>query len=308
MRCVSMIAVLLVVVAAGCGGKPAPTPPPPVSELRLGLRCENGFAGPEVFLRGQPLCVTVSIVDNRFHMKSRAAIEKRELSGEKPVRIDAGQGLWYRGLELFMSKRQGPALSEKDEVMILPPSAWPGFISAKELKRQEKTKGRLIRDDVLMVTYRVPADVTNGLVEGRYIIRAMWHGQATADGQSQDERLGAPRVELSLTSPASSQDRAAVALSNAAYYGVDQEDWRKSLLWALRTEKERPELGSWQCYWLAGTACESLGRVRSAIRYYRKYVEVNWRADQKDMPIIAIKNKIRSLEDGLRNDRGQQAP
>jgi len=249
-----------------------PAEEPTRSPLKLLLRSSNPD---EQYYQGQPIGVEVYLIDERFHLKAPRGQgkEKKEDGQLQRVTVGTREWPWFKAVAIQVRKVEKEPNGRSGTVPVLEKLDWG--------QRMETPRpGGHVENQpgyhALVYVLCIEPQVSESLEPGRYILKATWDSAKppARDMAIWHGRLQAAPVQITIVPARTKQDKGKLAYARAAYY-MRHKNPDAALKEALKTEQLLPSHRLWQCYTIAARAYEAKGDIRSAIRYYRKFLEAH---------------------------------
>ncbi len=264
--------------------------------LRLLLDVKS-VGGNQTWCQGEPISLQVGLIDERFHLKE-AGEQAEEGEGSSEVQhviVGSENWPWFRGIAVQVQRVQKEANGELTTEPVLQQLNWQERIVSPD------PAGYVSHETgphALICVLSLEPQVSKSLAPGQYIVKATWDATNAPAGDTDTWRgkLESEPVEISILPATTEEDKGKLAFALAAYY-IRHKDFDAALAEALKVEQLLPSYQLSECYAIAARAYEGKGEIRSAIQYYRKFLDAHKDANVERWHYITlIRNKVDVLE------------
>lgn len=286
--------------------------------LKLLLHSKN-YEGGQTYFQGQPIGIQVGLIDKRFHGKAHLKEDKKVKQKIQGLTVGSKKWPWFRGLSMRVLRiedtnsispkiedanvnagRIADANSTPRTVPVLKNLNWPKRMTTP-------SPGAHVKNDVmysaLVSVFTLEPQISQSLRPGRYILQASWDSTKAPAAKIDiwRGRLEAKAIEITVIAVQTKADKGRLAFGKATYY-IRKKDFDLALSQALRVEEFFPSYQLYRCYTIAGRAYQAKGDIRSAIKYYKKFLDVHKNANvNRWIYVRRIRERVAALEAQLKN-------
>ena len=287
----AVLTAITAIVIAQVDNAALATEPEPTLKLRLHVK---NVGGSQTWYQGEPINIQVALRDERFHLKRATGQgEEGERSSEaQHVKVGSENWPWFKGLVIQVQKVDKGADNGPTTEPVLRQLNWQErIIGPKPGGYVNNKPGR----DALVCVLRLEPQASESLAPGQYIVKAAWDATNAPAGDASTWRgtLESEPVEISIVVATTDEEKGKRAFALAAYY-IRNKDFDTALTEALKVEELFPSYQLSECYAIAARAYEGKGETRSAIQYYRKFLDAN--KDANVQRITVVRNRVKVLE------------
>jgi len=308
--CVAIVAgvVILIVVmysARFFSDKPAPSlpsePEPVPMRLVLSLKTSDGI---QTLSQGEPFTVQVTLADEWF-LRATHSEEDQKKKGDGrtgAVTLGTGEWPWFDGLVIRFERIEKQMDGKERTVPVLEDLDWANQINVP--RPGSHIENQLLHRPLVCV-FSIGPHVSQSLAPGRYVLKAMWDGTKpeAQDMNIWHGRLEAEPMDVIITTARTYEEEGKLAFSRASYY-MHQGNYDLALEEALKAEELNPSYGLWHCYDMAARAYQRKGDIKSAAKYYRKFVDAHKDTNPDRYPyILKVRHRLERLEKELDDSR-----
>jgi len=267
--------------------------------LKLILHAKNSD-GSQTYLQGEPLNIAVFLQDERFSGKMTSMEDSNDAGKweRKPVTVGTEQYPWFRGLTIHVQRIVNEVDGVMKKVPLLEDLDWA---TKMIIPRPGAHINNQPSYHSLTCVFAIDPDTSQSLTPGRYIFEANWDG-AKPPARDMDIWHGtvkAQSVETVIVPVRTDEEAGRVAFACASHY-INQGDIDSGLKQALRAEELCPSYKQWGCYDMAARAYQRKGDIKSAAKYYRKFVDAHKDTNPDRYPyILKVRHRLERLEKEL---------
>ena len=278
---------------------------PSSAPLKLLLHVDYRDDASRTYYQGEPIAVQVALIDERFHLKGprREWKEKRKEVESQLLTVGNKEWPWFKGIAIQVEKVKKTKVKKKADggsstVPVLQEPDW-----AKRIVRPRP--GAHVKNQpgyhALIYVFSIDLHASESLAVGRYIVKAAWDSTKppARDMDIWHARLEAKPIQIVIVPARTKEDKGKLAFCRASYY-IRLKDFDAALREALKAEELFPSYQLSQCYVIAARAYQGKGDIRSAIRYYRKFLDAHKEANVQRWPYIKrLRQTVKLLEERL---------
>lgn len=271
--------------------------------LGLSLQIEK------TLFQGQPINMQIILQDNRFLGKENMPKVQQKLEkGEiKPKTFGTRDWPWFRGITIQVQKIEKLSDDKIQAIPVLEKIEW--------LKKLDSPAAGGSVDNqplynAIRCSFAIESEISQTLASGQYIFKAKWDSNepnAPKDGIWQG-KLETKPVEITIAIAKTNKDKGKLAYIKAIQY-MRKKNYDAAIQEALITEKMSPGYQNSTHYTIAARAYQAKKDLKSAVKYYKKFLQANEGAsEQRWFYIRRVKERVKVLEEMLNQTNNAEVP